>query len=221
MCDPPPSDLPAGGDHRGSDPRLDFPATGRNRGPILEVLRRIAPPSGTVLEIGSGSGQHAVFFARHLPALTWLPTDPEPLHRRSIAAWTAAEGLPNVLPPLDLDATRLPWPVPAVSMVYCANVIHIAPPEVSTALLDGASRVLAPGSPLVLYGPFKLGGSHTAPSNEAFDQDLRRRDPRFGVRDLDALVPLAAQFGLTFEERIPMPAQNQIVVFRKRSGLAG
>lgn len=193
--------------------RLDAPATGRNREPILEVLRRVLPPAGLVLEVASGTGQHAAFFAESLPDLVWQPTDRDPTHRTSIAAWT--EGLPNVRPPLDLDTTRRPWPVERAEAVVCINMIHIAPWEAGLGLLDGAAAVLPPGGPLVLYGPYRRGGAHTAPSNAAFDADLRARNPAWGVRDLEAVESAAVAAGFTLQEVVAMPANNLTVLFRR------
>ncbi|HYG87490.1 MAG TPA: DUF938 domain-containing protein [Azospirillum sp.] len=191
--------------------RLDAPAAGRNRDPILAVLRRVLPERGTVLEVAGGTGQHAAHFAAALPDLVWQPTDPDPAHRASIAAWT--EGLPNVRPPLALDATRRPWPVERADAVLCINMIHIAPWAACLGLLGGAAEVLAPGAPLVLYGPYRRGGAHTAPSNAAFDADLRARNPEWGVRDLEAVETAAA--GFVLEEVVEMPANNLTVVFRR------
>lgn len=200
------------------DPRLDYPATTRNRGPILEVLRRVLPPTGVVLEVASGSGQHAEHFARHLPGLIWQPSDMEAQHRVSIAAW--CEGVANVRPPLALDVHQQPWPIAAADAVFCANMIHIAPWSAALALLEGAARVLGRdgGAPLVLYGPFRVGGAHTAPSNEAFDQSLRSRDASWGVRDLDEVTACAAAHGLVHDETIAMPANNLSVVYRAGGG---
>lgn len=163
-------------------------------------------------------------FARHLPALTWLPSDPDPAHRASVAAWTAHEALTNVLPPVDLDASTWPWPIPtdlpSVDVIYCANVIHISPWSVTKGLIAGAARLLSPGGALILYGPFKLEGRHTSPSNEAFDASLRSRNPDWGVRDLSRIATRATRAtvtdaALTLIDRIPMPANNQTVVFRR------
>ncbi|WP_109121940.1 DUF938 domain-containing protein [Azospirillum sp. TSO22-1] len=191
--------------------RLDAPATGRNRDPILAVLRRVLPARGTVLEVAGGTGQHAAHFAEALPDLVWQPTDPDPAHRASIAAWT--EGLPNVRPPLALDATRRPWPVERADAVLCINMIHIAPWAACLGLLAGAAEILASGAPLVLYGPYRRGGAHTAPSNAAFDANLRARNPEWGVRDLEAVAHAAA--GFVLDEVVEMPANNLTVVFRR------
>jgi len=199
--------------------RLFFPATERNREPILSVLRRVLPTAGTVLEVASGSGEHAVFFAAALPALTWQPSDPDPAHCASIAAWSAHERLDNVLPPLPLDALSRPWapngPAEGYDAVYCANMIHIAPWEAAVGLLVESARLLRPGGVFVLYGPFHRGGVHTSPSNVDFDTSLRARNAAWGVRDLDEVARLAAREGLVLAEVISMPANNLTVVLRR------
>jgi SAM-dependent methyltransferase len=198
--------------------RRHAPATERNREPILAVLARVIPAGGAVLEVASGTGQHAAFFARGLPESTWQPTDRDPADLASIAAWAEAERARNVRPPLRLDVMEADWGVGSFDALFCANMIHIAPWEACLGLLRGAGRHLLPGGVLVLYGPFKIGGAHTAPSNAAFDVDLRARDPSWGVRDLEAVVAAAEEQALTFEERVPMPANNQTVVFRRVVG---
>jgi hypothetical protein len=205
----------------GQDARRFAPATARNRKPILAVLRRVLPAWGTVLEIASGTGEHAVYFSTAFPWLGWQPTDCDPEALASIAAWRDAEPRPNLAPPLRLDVTVEPWPLAEngakPTAMFSANMIHIAPWEACLGLLRGAGTHLGAGAPLVLYGPFRLGGAHTAPSNEAFDADLRRRDPSWGVRDVEAVEEVAAPHGLVLEERVEMPANNQILVFRKRT----
>lgn len=190
------------------------PACERNQGPILEVLRAVLPASGTVLEIASGTGQHAVYFAARLPTLTWQPTDADPAARASVAAWSADAALPNLRPPLPLDV-REPWPIAAADAIFCANMVHISPWECTLALLDGAARVLAPGAPLTLYGPYRQGGQ-MSPSNVIFDASLRARDPRWGVRELEALTQAARGFAL--ERVVAMPANNLTVVLRRGAG---
>lgn len=192
------------------------PAVARNRGPILAVLRRILPAQGTVLQIAEGTGEHVVHFAAALPDLTWQPTDRDAVALRSIAAWREQAGLPNVRAPLALEVTSQPWPVEHADAVVCINMIHIAPWRATEGLMAGAARVLPAGSVLFLYGPYKEGGRHTAPSNEAFDVDLRLRNPEWGVRDLDDVRALAWQYDLDFVERVAMPANNLSVVFRRR-----
>jgi len=175
------------------------------------------PPRATVLEVGCGSGQHAVHFAQHMPGLEWIPTDPDPAHRRSVAAWTAHLGLDNVAPPLDLDALDERWPVTEANAVYCANLIHIAPWSVTLGLLRGAARTLPEGGLLILYGPFRSQGRHTAESNERFDASLRAQDPRWGVRDLEDIATFAASQGLKLRERTPMPSNNLTLGFLRTS----
>ncbi len=190
------------------------PAVARNRDPILTALRRFMPEKGTVLEIASGTGEHVVHFAAALPGLSWQPTDPDDGALASIAAWQERSRLPNLLPPLRLDVT-VPWPVDRADAVVCINMIHISPWRATEALMAGAARVLAPTGVLFLYGPYKEGGMHTAPSNEAFDADLRSRNPEWGVRDLDSVRAMADRYGLACEERIAMPANNLSIVFRR------
>lgn len=190
--------------------RMVAPAAGRNRGAILEVLRRVLPAAGLVLEVASGSGEHAAFFAAEMPGLVFQPSDPDPARRASIDAW--CEGLANVRPALDLDAMAA-WGIRADAAV-CINMIHIAPWEATMGLMRNAAAALPAGGPLVLYGPFRRGGGHTAPSNAAFDAELRGRNPAWGVRDLEDVVGAAE--GFVLDEVVEMPANNLCVVFRKR-----
>jgi SAM-dependent methyltransferase len=190
------------------------PATARNRDAILAVLKRVLPAQGKVLEIASGTGEHVVHFAAALPGLTFLPSDLDEAALGSIAAWIAEAGLNNVQPPLRLDAREDAWP-DTVDAIFTANMIHIAPWEAALGLFRGAGRSLRSGGVLVIYGPFRIAGAHTAPSNQAFDEELRARDPRWGVRDLEALQAVAAEHGLALEERVPMPANNQTLIFRR------
>lgn len=196
-----------------TDSRLYAPATLRNREPILEALRPRLPPRGLVLEVASGTGEHAAYLAAALPHLAFQPTDPDPAHRASIAAWTS--DLPNVHPPLALDASAPDWPVRRAEAVLCINLVHIAPWAATEGLVAGSARVLPPGGPLVLYGPFKRDGRHTAPSNAAFDADLRARDPAWGVRDLGDVARLAGAAGFGAAEVVPLPANNLLVAFRR------
>jgi SAM-dependent methyltransferase len=193
-----------------------WPAPERNKGPILEVLRRVLPRSGTVLEIASGTGQHAEYFARELPALTFLPSDVDPENLASIREWVRDAALPNLREPLELDVTSESWKVGEVDAVFNANMIHIAPWACAVGLFAGIRRETT-ARVVVLYGPFRIGGVHTAPSNEAFDANLRERNPSFGVRDLEAVTELAEQAGLRLAERVPMPANNQTLVFVRGS----
>jgi SAM-dependent methyltransferase len=197
------------------DDRRSAPATQRNRDPILGVLRPLLPDAGLVLEIASGTGEHAIHFARHFPALRWQPSDPSPEARASIAAWTAAEGLANLLPPLDLDAASEAWPIAHADAVLCINMIHISPWEATEGLMRGAGRVLKAGQPLYLYGPFRRPGRELEPSNAAFDADLRLREARWGLRELDEVAACAAANGLAFESVVEMPANNLSVIFHR------
>jgi hypothetical protein len=194
---------------------LTAPAVARNRDPILAVLRDVLPAAGIVLEIASGSGEHAVHFAAALPHLAWQPTDPDAQARGSIAAHAARAGLANLLPPLELDASAPVWPVTRADALVSINMIHIAPWRATQGLMAGAARLLSAGSPLYLYGPYREHGRHTAPSNAAFDASLQARNPAWGVRDLDAVVALAAEHGLTLQHTVAMPANNLSVIFRR------
>ena len=192
------------------------PATARNRGPILEVLRRALPETGRVLEIAAGAGEHAAHMAKALPGLEWQPTDAEPLALGSIRAWREAAGTPNLLDPRVLDVTDpADWPEDAYEAVVCINMVHISPWVATEGLMEGAARVLTLGGLLYLYGPFREGGRHTAPSNEAFDASLKARDPAWGVRDLEEVVALARRHGLALAERVGMPANNLSLLFRR------
>jgi SAM-dependent methyltransferase len=197
-------------------PKQHAPATSRNREPILGLLKRWLPATGLVLEIASGSGEHAAFFAGQFPELQWQPSDASRQALASIAAWRAEAGLANLREPLRLDV-REPWPLDRADALFSANMIHIAPWECALALMAGAGRVLRPGGVLILYGPFKVAGRHTASSNQAFDADLRARDPAWGVRDLEAVGAAAQTAGLDHLDTIPMPANNLSVVWRRRS----
>ncbi|HVZ99394.1 MAG TPA: DUF938 domain-containing protein [Caulobacterales bacterium] len=197
------------------DPRQYSAPAMRNRGPILEVLRRVSPARGKVLEIASGSGEHAVFFAAALPGLAWFPSDPDAAARASIAAWIAATQSANVRPPADIDVRQAAWGVEREApfdMVVSCNMVHIAPWACTLGLMAGAARVTGPGGLLLLYGPFKRGGAHTAPSNEAFDASLRERNPEWGVRDMEAIIDAAAAQGFALREVVTMPANNFALV---------
>ena len=191
------------------------PAAERNREPILEVLRRVLPQAGTVLEIASGTGQHAAFFAERLPTLRWQPSDVSPDALRSIEAWVAELGRENFLSPIELDVLQQTWSVGSADAILCINMIHISPWEAAEALFRGASALLDEGAPLITYGPYRLHGRHTAPSNAAFDRSLRSRDPRWGVRDVDELAVLAGRMGFSLEERVEMPANNMTLVWKR------
>lgn len=196
-------------------PPRSAPAAARNREPILTVLRSHLPGPGTVLEIASGTGEHAVWFSRALPEVTWQPTDQDPEALATISAWRAAEGGPNLLPPLLLDAASGTWPVARSDAIVSINMIHIAPWAATLGLMAGAERVLPSGGLLYLYGPFKIDGTNTAPSNAAFDADLRARDPAWGIRDADDVAALGQRHGLNAEDRIAMPANNFSLLFRR------
>ncbi len=198
-----------------AEPRT-LPATARNREPILAVLRRVLPARGRVLEIASGAGEHAVFFARAMPGINWQPSDPDLHARESIAAWIAAEALGNVAPPLDIDVCAEDWGVEApFDALVAINMIHISPWEATLGLMAGAGRVLRDGGLLYTYGPYKREGRHTAPSNEAFDASLKARDASWGVRDVADVERAASVHGFVLSEIIDMPANNASLVFVK------
>jgi hypothetical protein len=214
------------------DARQYAPATDRNRVPILEVLQRVLPPSGTVLEIAAGTGQHAIFFAPRLIPRKWLPSEPEPILRASIKAWYQHYPSDNLYPPLDVDVCSPIWSVERgelpegmnrsdlenhpISAIVCINMIHISPWETCLGLMAGAKRLLPTGGILYLYGSYKQGGRHTAPSNASFDQSLRSQNPDWGVRDSEEVVAAAAAQSLILLETVPMPANNLSVVFQRQ-----
>ena len=207
----------------GPDARAYSPASRRNREPILAVLASVLPASEgprRVLEIASGTGEHAAFFAGELPHLTWQPSDGDPAALASIAAWREVSGpsgpLPNLAAPVTLDVMA-PWAsdIGDIDAVFCANMIHIAPWAACLALFRGAAGALCAGGRLILYGPFSEGGRHTAPSNEAFDASLRARNPSWGVRDLDDVRAVAEAVGFLLEARHEMPANNLTLAFRR------
>jgi hypothetical protein len=199
------------------DKRRYAPATLRNRDAILGVLKPHLPVAGLALEVASGSGEHVLHFARaSAAALVFQPSDPDPSARDSIDAWAASLGLANVRPAVALDAAAVAWPVSCADAVICINMIHIAPWAAAVGLVQGASRVLPPESMLYLYGPYRRGGRHTAPSNAAFDENLRTRNPGWGVRDLEAVVELAESHGFAPPAIEEMPANNLSLIFRRR-----
>jgi len=210
-----------------SDPRSDArqyaAATERNREPILSVLRQALPSEGTVLEIASGTGQHAAYFAPRLAPHYWLPSDPQPQLRASIAAWRDVTKTPYLLPPIAIDAASPPWElslspeVPPVTAIVNINMIHISPWAAGLGLLAGAGQLLPVGGVLYLYGPYQRNGAHTAPSNAEFDRWLRSQNPAWGVRNLETLVEAAAEQALTLTQVIEMPANNLSVLFKKNS----
>lgn len=194
------------------------PSTARNRDPILSVLKPRLPSRGQVLEVAAGAGEHAVYFAAALPGLQWRPTDQDPDALASIAAWREHAALPNLAPPLPLDAADPDsWPLDRADVVVSINMVHIAPWAATQGLMVGAGRLLPPGGLLFLYGPYIERDVETAPSNLAFDQSLRSRNPAWGVRRLDEVEAVAAGQGLTLTERIAMPANNLALFFRRTS----
>lgn len=197
------------------DARRHAPAAARNRDAILAVLAEALPPAGLVLEVASGTGEHAVHFAHALPALRWQPSDPDSGARASIAAWREAEGPANLLPPLALDAAAADWPLERADAMVCINMVHISPWAATQGLMAGAARLLPPRAPLVLYGPYRRAGHPIEPSNQAFDEDLRRRDPRWGLRSVEDVAACARERGLELERQVAMPANNLCLVFRK------
>lgn len=203
------------------DARLFFPATERNREPIAATLKTWLPDGAVVLEVASGSGEHALWFQRRLPGIHWQTSDPDPAHRRSISAWIHhPPGAPDLPDPLALNVESRPWPLSQrleqhLDAVVAINLIHIAPWSCCQALIAEAAGRLCAGGALILYGPFRRGGHHTSDSNTAFDQSLRARDPRWGVRDLEAVEHLASNSGLTLEQLQTMPANNLCLLFRR------
>ena len=196
--------------------RQTAPSAARNRDPILNVLQRVLPQRARVLEVASGTGEHAVFFARAMPGVVWRPSDPDAEARASIAAWVEAEALPNVRAPAEVDVTAEFWSVEAEApfdALVAINMIHISPWEATLGLMAGAGRILRPGGLLYTYGPYMRGGRHTAPSNENFDEWLKERDERFGVRDVDEVERAANAQGLSLREIVDMPANNLSLVF--------
>lgn len=202
------------------DARQHSAAAERNQQPILEVLQRVLPPHGNALEIASGTGQHVAHFAAGMPEWTWQPSDFDRDALRSIAAWCAQAGVANVRAPLHLDVMAPAWPgVAIVDAIYNANMLHISPWPTCAALMHGAARYLAPEGSLITYGPYFVEGQAPVPSNLAFDADLRARNPAWGVRRLQQVIEVAEAAGLRLHERITMPANNLMLVF-KRAGAA-
>jgi hypothetical protein len=206
--------------NRGSRPitdnRRSAPHVARNAGPIADVLREILPPRGLVLEIASGTGEHAVHFARTFPQLLWQPSDPEPAALRSIEAWRAGAGLFNLLSPVSLDARAAEWPVAQADAILAINMVHISPWSATQGLMRGAGGLLGAGAPLYLYGPYRQADVPTAPSNEAFDESLKARNAEWGLRDLEQVAAEAERHGLVLERAVPMPANNLSVVLRRK-----
>lgn len=198
-----------------SDPRRHAPATERNREPILAILREVLPATGTVLEVASGTGEHAIHFARALPKLIWRPSDPDPGAIASIRAWAENARLPNLRPPQLLDASATEWPIDTADAILCINMVHISPWEATVGLIEHSAKLLPVGGPLILYGPYFQHDVETAPSNLSFDESLRSRDPRWGIRQVEDVTTLAASHSFALEAIHSMPANNLTVIFRK------
>lgn len=194
--------------------KLRSPAAARNVEPIGDVLAEWLPSSGLVLEVASGSGEHALAFARRFPHLKWQPSDPDAAALASVETWRAEEGPRNLLPPVRLDVAEREWPVTVADAVLSINMVHISPWEASLGLLDGAARLLAAGGPLILYGPWIVDGEPTAPSNLLFDADLKRRNASWGLRRVAAFAEEAAKRGLALDAERAMPANNRMLLFR-------
>jgi hypothetical protein len=195
--------------------RREAPAAARNRQPILDVLRPHLPAEGLVLEVASGSGEHTMHFAAALPSLSFQPSDPSADARASIDAWTETLGLNNVQPAIDLDAASQEWPIKSANAIVCINMIHISPWQATLGLVAGAARLLPRGGLLYTYGPYHRDGRPTAPSNADFDADLRRRDPAWGIRNLEDIVTLATSMGFDAPTVVEMPANNLSLLFRR------
>ena len=195
--------------------KREAPAAARNRQPILDVLQPRLPARGLVLEIASGTGEHVVHYAAARPGLVFQPSDPDAGARASIDDWVRTLGLDNVRPALEIDVTKSTWPVERADAVLCCNMIHIAPWEAAVGLVTGAARLLPSGGPLFLYGPYRRGGRHTSPSNEAFDSDLKRRNSAWGVRNLEDVIELAESRGFSAPEIVEMPAHNLSRLFKR------
>lgn len=198
-----------------TDHRRSAPHVARNAGPIAEILAGILPARGLVLEVASGTGEHILHFAHEFPHLLWQPSDPDPAALRSAEAWRAESGLFNLLPAVSLDARAAEWPVLQADAIICINMIHISPWSATAGLMRGAGRLLADGEPLYLYGPYRRDDVETAPSNEAFDESLRARDPDWGLRALEEVAAEAAKHGLQLDRVVEMPANNISAIFRK------
>lgn len=208
------------GEAAGEAAKRHAPATLRNREAIAAVLAKELPATGLVLEIASGSGEHICYFAEHFPALTWQPSDPDPAALASIAAWSAEAGLANIRPPMEVDAAAPNWPVVHADALLCINMVHISPWAATLGLMAGAARLLPPGAPLILYGPFVEAEVPTAPSNAEFDASLRARDARWGLRNVVDVSAAAASRGLKLTRRCTMPANNLMLVYRPAEALS-
>jgi len=199
----------------GGEARRFAPATLRNRDAIADVLRPILPPSGTVLEIASGTGEHILYFAGLFPDLIWQPSDPDTSALVSIEAWRSEAKLPNLQPPLKLDVIARDWAVEGVDGIICINMIHIAPWEAAIGLMEGAGKLLPTGGLLYLYGPYREEGVSLAQSNASFDISLKSRNPAWGLKETVDVIALAKNNGLSFEKRVEMPSNNLSLIFRK------
>ncbi|MGF7148128.1 hypothetical protein FHS96_001737 [Sphingomonas zeicaulis] len=199
----------------GSEDRRHAPATLRNRDAILAVLRQVLPAQGLVLEIASGSGEHAAWFAGQLRRLVWQPSDPDEAALRSIVSWSAEVGHINLRPPVRIDAAAADWPIEAADAILCINMVHISPWAATRGLFAGAARLLPEGAPLYIYGPFVQAGVPTAPSNLTFDESLKARDPGWGLRAVEDVSELAARHGFAKDRIVPMPANNLSLVYRR------
>jgi SAM-dependent methyltransferase len=191
------------------------PATERNRDAIVDILRRLLPERGAVLEVASGTGEHVVHFAAAFPSLVWQPSDYDPAGLASIAAWSVESGLPNILPPVRIDAGAAVWPVDHADAILCINMVHISPWTATEGLFAGAARILPPAGLLYLYGPYRETGMPTAESNEAFDRSLKSRNPDWGLRLVEDVAELASGHSMVLQNRIGMPANNLSLEFRK------
>ncbi|HET9810848.1 MAG TPA: DUF938 domain-containing protein [Sphingomicrobium sp.] len=200
--------------------RRSAPAATRNREPIAQVLEQWLPESGLVLEVASGTGEHAAYFAERFPKLEWQPSDLDPGALESIRAWRREAALANLREPVELDCSASNWPIDRADAVLNVNMAHISPWAASLGLIEGAARILDAGSPLILYGPWLSDSVETAPSNAAFDSDLKRRNPEWGLRKIEDLAAEAARRGFHFEEQRQMPANNFMLLFRKGTGAA-
>lgn len=197
------------------DKRLFSPSSMRNKHVILSVFQKHIPLSGNILEIACGSGEHTTHFAASNANLTWHPTDIDETHMESVNAHARADDLKNVMPAVHLNVTSDNWPVPDVGMVYNANMIHISPWECTVGLFKGANRHLKKDGVLMMYGPYKRDGQHTAASNESFDQSLKSRNTQWGIRDIEEVMALAKENNLILQDIIEMPANNFSVIYKK------
>lgn len=202
-------------DGAGPEDEKHAPATLRNRDAIVALLQGVLPDTGTVLEIASGTGEHAVYFGEKFPSLTWQPSDPDPEGCRSIAAWTKRAGVSNILPPLQLDALSLGWEIAKPAAIVCINMVHIAPWEASIGLFEKAAKLLETGSTFFLYGPYFRGDAPTAQGNLDFDRSLKSRDLRWGIREVDDMDMLATKNGFTRNDLVEMPANNLSLLYRR------